>query len=656
MSTAEANVKPIRIMLKTNINGQKEDVPFTKALLSHPDYPGLSDTEGFNEYPYICDNVSIPISLNSASYFERVQFFFDKDKFRSLTGNMQFVTDDNQKPIILTTNVKTMLELLFLTAIPVSGNVKDSFEMNIKSGPWIPNLKFNKESAMELLNTYYFSYLKIGGNEYTVNRIVWLNDVINNPDYSKLFGDFETFSTWSIGILNKLLARKKQLYVEMADACKNELSDKLTKAAVVGRGRAPASNRFGDTVYGDIYKNITPKLKKVVEIATRRSARIAAIAAAGAGAGSAALYGSDIDETRRSKITKDILEELRRDYITLGKLGWQISSSPSLVGIGDFDPDDIDAAIAASTDPADPASAVAAKKIVEDELTAAGTNASKFKKNYEECKTASRKQIDNIEDLKKKHSEIQGYINNLKISRINVLIDIINDEDRSVLPGNVIKFAKKLLKMNTENDDDIVAIVDRIINNTGNQPVSSKYQYLNDISEKMRKFTSDNRELLGKDSSVKPKIQKLIDDYVYKVSDGKQNIEAFIKRISTFKKNPGSIPNKDELHIGVVEFRNDDPKLPTYEIIVQCDVFGGRLDATNIRSARCIFKDKKLTTRFNNIRRNIKTNKLKVMPGPYFDLKDIKPEPKPKETVKQRPVPVKGGRRTLKRRRSFKRR
>ena len=210
--------------------------------------------------------------------------------------------------------------------------------------------------------------------------------------------------------------------------------------------------------------------------------------------------------------------------------------------------------------------------------------------------------------------------------------------------------------MNTENDDDIVAIVDRIINNTGNQPVSSKYQYLNDISEKMRKFTSDNRELLGKDSSVKPKIQKLIDDYVYKVSDGKQNIEAFIKLISTFKKNPGSIPNKDELHIGVVEFRNDDPKLPTYEIIVQCDVFGGRLDATNIRSARCIFKDKKLTTRFNNIRRNIKTNKLKVMLGPYFDLKDIKPEPKPKETVKQRPVPVKGGRRTLKRRRSFKRR
>jgi len=643
--SAEANVKPIRIMLKTNINGQKEDVPFTKALLSHPDYPGLSDTEGFNEYPYICDNVYIPISLNSASYFERVQFFFDKEKFRSLTGDMQFVTDDNQKPTILTENVKTMLSLLFLTAIPASGNVKDSFKMNIESSPWIPNLKFTKESAMEILDTYYFSYLKIGGNNYTVNRIVWLNDVINNPDYSKLFGDFETFSTWSIGILNKLLARKKQLYVEMADACKNELSDKQAAAAAAGSGPIPASNRFGNTVYGDIYKNITPKLKKVVEIATRRSARIAAMSAPGA-----VSYGSDIDETRRSKITKDILEELRHDYITLGKLGWKISSSPA--SVDDFDKADIDAAINASIESADPAAAAAK---INGEIKSAEDTAVTLKRNYDECKKPSKKQIDKIEELKKEHSKIQGYINDLKISRINVLIDIIYDEDKSVLPGNVIKFSKKLLKMNTENDDDIVAIVDRIINNTGNQPVSSKYQYLNDISEKMRKFTSDNRELLGKDKPDKPTIQKLIDDYVYKVSDGKKNIDSFIKDISTFKKNPDSFTKKDELYIGLVEFRNDDPKLPTYEIVVQCDVFGGILDATNIRSARCIFKDQRLTKQFINIRRNIKTNKLKVIPGPYFNLKDIKPEPKPRETVKQRPVPVKGGRRTLKRR-NFKRR
>jgi len=263
----EANVKPIRIMLKTNISGKKEDVPFTKTLLSHPDYPGLSDTEGFNEYPYICDNKYIPISLNSVSYFERVQFFFDKEKFRSLTSDSQ-AGADSEKASILISNIKTMLSLLFLTAIPVSGNVKDSFETNINNGvgSWIPNLKFNKESAMELLNTYYFSYLKIGGSEYTVNRIAWLNDVINNPDYSKLFGDFETFNTWSIGILNKLLAEKKRLYRDILDTCAYEFRN------VPKKPRKNISDYTG-TAFNEGYTAIGKLIIEINDIEIRSSTR-----------------------------------------------------------------------------------------------------------------------------------------------------------------------------------------------------------------------------------------------------------------------------------------------------------------------------------------------------------------------------------------------
>ncbi len=616
--SAEANVKPIRIMLKTNVNGQKEDVPFTKALLSHPDYPGLSETDGFNEYPYICDNKYVPISLNSASYFERVQFFFDKDKFRSLTSDSQ-VGSENERSLILIENVKTMLKLLFLTAIPVSGNVKDSFKAISDNGvgSWIPNLKFTKESAMEFLNTYYFSYLKIGGSEYTVNRIIWLNDVINNPDYSKLFSDFETFNTWSIGILNKLLADKKRLYRDILDTCAYEFRN-LTKAP------SKQITAYTGTAFNEGYAAISDLKKEISDIETRNSARLAA-------ASQQAQLGSvgQIPSMKKEKpYTSQELIELDEKIIRkLAHVSYDIKFPSSTSNIADADAD------------TDTIKEVKSIHAIYDKYKPSNIN----------------KPISDINELDKEHNQIQGEIDKLQIERMSALMEIIVSDKGNRFSPSLQRLVRDLMRLITKNNDEIVRVVRQIIyNKTDDKPLPGKYAYLNEMFEKMSKFTAEKRLLLPNETNDESYTQKLIDDYANRVDGAKSNIIDFIdKGISPLKKSGKSDTyDSDKFYIGVVEFRNDDPKLPTYEIVVQCDVFGGRLDATNIKRARCVFKDKKLTTQFNNMRRNIKTNKLKVIPGPYFDLKDIKLEPK---TVKQRPVPVKGGRRTLKRR-HFKRR
>jgi hypothetical protein len=611
MST-EANVKPIRIMLKTNIKDQKEDTPFTKALLSHPDYPGLSDTEGFNEFPYICDNVYIPISLNSASYFERVQFFFDKDKFRSLTSDSQ-VGADNERSLILIENVKTMLNLLFLTAIPVSGNVKDSFKANIDNGvgSWIPNLKFNKESAMEFLNTYYFSYLKIGGSEYTVNRIVWLNDVINNPDYSKLFSDFETFNTWSIGILNKLLADKKRLYRDILDTCAYEFRNLIDSTP-----RKITS--YTGTAFIEGY-NAIDKLKTEIQIRnapmpppSTRSGR------------------QFVDVNREKKYTEKELEELDTQIIRkLAHAAYLIKFPKKSIDIAD------------------------------DGIKISENDVENINNTYDRYNPSTKNTlIEKIKELDDEHNKIQKQIDDLNIERMNALIEVIVEDKGNRFSPALQRLVRDLMRLITKNNDEIVRVVRQIIyNKTDEKPLPSKYAYLNEIFEKMSKFTAEKRFLLPNETNYESYTQELIDNYANRADDAKSKMIDFIdKGISPLKKSGKFVKyDSDNFYIGVVEFRNDDPKLPTYEIVVQCDVFGGILDATNIRSARCIFKDQRLTKQFVNMRRNIKVNKLKVIPGPYFDLKDIKPEPKPKETVKQRPVPVKGGRRTLKRR-NFKRR
>ena len=236
------NVQSIQIMLRLNIDSPS--IPFTKSLLYHPDFAGLSNTGGFNEYPFISNNTKIPYDeLRPISYLEKARFFFDKNVFQTKYPDLT-QENDADKWETLKYNTMSMLKLLFPTVVPINENINSSFETNINRGSNFFNMKFNTDSVLELINYYKFSFIQVGGKEYTVSQVVWLDDVINNPEYSKLFDDFNAFQTWSLATLNKLFEVKKRLYVKMVDTCKDELTENDRNVTVRSDHTIPVITRF----------------------------------------------------------------------------------------------------------------------------------------------------------------------------------------------------------------------------------------------------------------------------------------------------------------------------------------------------------------------------------------------------------------------------
>ena len=270
------------------------------------------------------------------------------------------------------------------------------------------------------------------------------------------------------------------------------------------------------------------------------------------------------------------------------------------------------------------------------------SNAIELYINYERCKNATRTTETDIDGLKGEHATIQEYIDKLKIEKMNDIIDTVVSERGSTFSRPLQTFAKKLLALENENKNEIVAVMERIVDNKGKQQLPAKYSYLNEISEKVGKFSSENREL----STLKydpNKIQTLLNEYVYR-KEPASKVKKFIDEISKFKKEKTIdtststyITSEDDLYTGIVELKNDDAKLPGYLIHIACDVFGGKIDASSVGKAKCAFSETKLKQMLNDIRQGITDSKIIVKPGPFFNLDDIKVEPKENKN-KQRPT------------------
>ena len=101
-------------------------------------------------------------------------------------------------------------------------------------------------------------------------------------------------------------------------------------------------------------------------------------------------------------------------------------------------------------------------------------------------------------------------------------------------------------------------LVERIIDNKGKQTLPPKYSYLNEISEKMNKFSSEYRVLSLPDGLEENKTQETLNDYVYRKTKA-ADVKTFIDKVAKNKKTP-TYDNTEFLYAGVVELNNDDAK------------------------------------------------------------------------------------------------
>ena len=632
------NVQSIQVMLQLNIDSKSvKDIPFTKALLYHPDYVGLSGTEGFNDYPYISNNTKIPYDkLSGLTYLDKASFFFDKNIFQTKCADIK-PEKETDKWTTLKENTMNMLKLLFPTVVPINENVNSSYGSNIKKGSIFSDMKFSTDSILGLMNYYKVSFVQYGNKEYTVSRVVWLDDVINNPEYSKLFDDFNAFQIWSLATLKKLLEIKKRLYVKMVDTCKDELTDKDKERKPNANATIPSITSFGQKkAFFDGHKSI-----RAIKIPTSDEVIAKNTRAADGKASFSGLISSNI--------TKQILNKLDEDVRSIARLAWRVNymereKITELETAKFVDNDDIDTADAATIKDAD-------GDIIATDTKAITTNAQELHKNYITCKIPATAHS-GIIFLKTEHIKIQEYIETLQVKQMNDAIETIVSEKGSTFSRPLQTLVKKLMILEKENDDEVTAIVERIIDNKGKQTLPPKYSYLNEISEKMNKFSSEYRELSPVVDGLQEEnvTQKTLDEYVYRKTTA-TDVKEFIDKVAKYKKTPTYKDTKD-FYAGVVELNNDDAKLPGYLIHVQLDVLGGKLDPSTIAFARCKFSDKKLKRMLINIRQNIKESGVIVKPGPFFNLDEmkvaVKSKAKSKTTAKNKPT--KGGRRSNKRR------
>ena len=656
------NVQAIKIMIKTNIPGQK-DIPFTNALLYHPD---LSSTGEYNEYPYISDNIVIPNSLvqslKSGKYNDIADFFFNKKVFLSrLEANKadvdsetkevkdaaaakaaadkaaanakaadatKAVADDKaaanstsqcakteeEEDEILQKNIMTMLNLLFPTVIPVSDNVKDSYSTFINPDKSGSGLKLSMNSVKEWFSYFKFSFLKIDGKEYTVNRIVWLNDVMNHPTYSGLIEEFTEYKAWSAQTKTKLLKEKKDIYERIIRACVNELRpDDMKKEQV------PNKDKFSeDGIFQDTYKRLNIEYiryggKDVISNKAEEDNQ-------------KPIYVGDKSNTLN--IIR-LLSQLKDDIIPdLAKAAWFIKKNSEKV--------DLPPILATKNE---------------------SRNGIQIQNDYIDFKSTTQPN-----DI----PTIQKYIENLGLDNLKSSYEELN---KPTLFSEKFKvFYSNLTKL-YERNRIIQSIIGRLDNTEYDKtPIPGEYSKITSMMKSLSDNESTNRE------STNKCFQDIIDSYVAVKNTPKTettettpktitapDLEKLKENISVFKKDPkGKKDFLDTFYVGITQLNNNDAlKAPSFEIYILVDVVGGVLDVSNIKKAKCMYKDKKLTKDFYNIRQKLIESKWKVTPGQFFNVSDIgnnkiplrktvkKPNPK---TIMQPPMRH-GGHRTRKIRR-----
>jgi hypothetical protein len=211
--------REIKIYLYTNLEGEKnEKIPFQSSMLVHPD---ITSHKGSN--PYISFNSLYNYApLTDLTLQQRVDFFFNTNSHplllniypglitkNVLNTNVQsrdnYITQSNH---IIKNNIECMLQLLFIISPLNSINVTGSLEI-VTEKIQIPNMPtfygfFNGVKNVEL---------SINNEKYSFERLIWMDDFLNNPIYDDLFkrtkngkGEkYIKFKNW----LNDAIARTK---------------------------------------------------------------------------------------------------------------------------------------------------------------------------------------------------------------------------------------------------------------------------------------------------------------------------------------------------------------------------------------------------------------------------------------------------------------
>jgi hypothetical protein len=214
------DINLLKIVLHTNVPSTKElELTSDMIIFDEKDKP----IKSLSKYPYFSNDMIYP-DMKSMLYSNAVSIFFDENLFenhmkRGFVSNGGSISlekrNENSK-----TNIMKMLDVLFPTGFPVVGFLLESSKILLGTS----SMTFFYNPLSQYLNpfTKYYSHLKVGGNVYSVMRVVWMNDIFNHPKYSNLIDKYNE--------LKNYISRKVEtLELKFKDSRKKGSDDKEMK-------------------------------------------------------------------------------------------------------------------------------------------------------------------------------------------------------------------------------------------------------------------------------------------------------------------------------------------------------------------------------------------------------------------------------------------
>ena len=153
-------IEQIKIYMNLNIPGKEnQQTPLTSGLLHNP---LIKSSSNFSEYPFFTKNIVYPKAvLNRLGFNDRIEFFFNKDKFKKIIMqnrtnyfpeklNMD-VSDFDEEDVIIAYNIQSMIELLFPITEPIINNHINSLSKYIQEKT---DYNFTFKGSTQYLNKF----------------------------------------------------------------------------------------------------------------------------------------------------------------------------------------------------------------------------------------------------------------------------------------------------------------------------------------------------------------------------------------------------------------------------------------------------------------------------------------------------------------------
>ena len=221
----------LKLELDTSMPSNNK-MTFTKNLLNLKGYKGRP----LDMYPYFAPyKVYRKAKIQRMTYLERVELFFNRQRFEQVIFGRKSKTKKKmakRKRIEMDEGLESLkdknfvftVKMLFSTAFPIVDNFSQSSDYfnqditrsfsfkgtNLEFFPFLSG-KFDKK----------FSHLNLGGEIYTVTKVIWVNDVFNHPlynrivdNYRKIKDDMEALSIREEGLIDRKEKLMKVLYDE----------------------------------------------------------------------------------------------------------------------------------------------------------------------------------------------------------------------------------------------------------------------------------------------------------------------------------------------------------------------------------------------------------------------------------------------------------